>query len=118
MLHSNWVGAKGAARTAVILHGIMGSGRNWRTPAKKLAEQHPGWGIVCLDHLGHGSSPAAPDATIEVSRRPSAPDTDLLLGQLCAARIEEKLTALGCSPDVVIGHSFGGKVCCEARPSC
>eukprot|EP00656_Telonema_subtile_P030020 TRINITY_DN33055_c0_g1_i1.p1 TRINITY_DN33055_c0_g1~~TRINITY_DN33055_c0_g1_i1.p1 ORF type:complete len:277 (-),score=78.08 TRINITY_DN33055_c0_g1_i1:77-907(-) len=83
-----------SSKVAVILHGIMGSGRNWRTPAKKLTVQHPGWSVLCLDHLGHGTSPAAPEATL----------------QTCVDHVEDTLAAVGCSPEVVIGHSFGGKV--------
>lgn len=32
-------GDRGAPLTALIIHGLFGSGRNWRTPARKLAER-------------------------------------------------------------------------------
>jgi hypothetical protein len=30
---------KGEPLTALVIHGLFGSGRNWRTPARKLAEK-------------------------------------------------------------------------------
>lgn len=94
VLAHTWVGPTQARQVAVVLHGIMGSARNWRTPAKKLADRHPGLGVLSLDHPGHGTSPAAREATMFD----------------CADLVEATLSRLGCEADVVIGHSFGGKV--------
>ncbi len=83
-------------RTALLLHGILGSGANWRSFARRLARAHPGWRIVLVDLRHHGDSHGAPP-----------PDTVAA----CAA----DLAALG-EAEVVIGHSFGGKVAlCYAR---
>ena len=74
----------------VILHGLLGSGRNWTSIAKRLAERHK---VVTLDLRNHGGSPWAD----EMSYPAMAADV--------RAYIER--TALG--PTTVIGHSMGGK---------
>jgi pimeloyl-ACP methyl ester carboxylesterase len=81
-------------RTAVILHGILGSKNNWRSFAHRLADASPGWRVVCCDVRNHGEShgQAAPH-TIEA----------------CA----DDVSATVASIDVVIGHSFSGKVALE-----
>lgn len=83
--------------TAVLLHGILGSRRNWSTFAKRLAQEFPSWQFLLVDLRCHGDS-----ASIQ-KRGPhtvasAAQDVLRLVGQL-------KLT-----PRVLIGHSFGGKV--------
>lgn len=86
-----------------ILHGILGSLRNWRMPARRLASARPAWRVVAVDLRNHGDSPAIPgDASIE------AVVDDL--AALAAAR--------GAGPAVVVGHSYGGKVAlaCGRRP--
>ena len=88
------IGAASASRTAVMLHGIMGSGRNWRTPARRIVKAHPEFSILLIDHLGHGTSPADPAASLA----------------RCAQAVEDTLDQVGCDPEIVIGHSFGGKV--------
>lgn len=82
-------------RTAFVLHGILGSGRNWRTMARKLARNHPTWRFVLVDLRNHGDSHPAP-----------APHTL----DACAADLVDTARSLSAAPEVVIGHSFGGKV--------
>jgi esterase len=82
-------------RVAVVLHGILGSARNWRGFIRGLSENNPGWTFILVDHRFHGDSGAAP-----------SPHT--LRG--CAADLGRLLRSLEQSPDMVIGHSFGGKV--------
>lgn len=83
--------------TAVLLHGILGSRRNWASFAKRLAQEFPTWQFLLVDLRCHGDSAS-------IQRRGShtvasaAQDVLKLIGQL-------KLT-----PRVLIGHSFGGKV--------
>ncbi len=87
-LHTSVVGD--GERTVFVLHGILGSGRNWRSICRALATRRPEFRFVLVDLRNHGeSSPAAPPHTLES----------------CA----QDLIGLG-SPEVVIGHSFGGKV--------
>lgn len=83
--------------TAVLLHGILGSRKNWGTFARRLAQEFPTWQFLLVDLRCHG------DSTAIKKRGPhtvasAALDILTLLGQL-------RLT-----PRVVVGHSFGGKV--------
>ncbi|KAL2513373.1 alpha/beta-Hydrolases superfamily protein [Abeliophyllum distichum] len=83
--------------TAVLLHGILGSRKNWGTFARRLAKEFPKWQFLLVDLRCHG------DSTSLKKRGPhtvasAALDVLKLLGQL-------KLT-----PRVLVGHSFGGKV--------
>ncbi|CAI9117123.1 OLC1v1018460C1 [Oldenlandia corymbosa var. corymbosa] len=83
--------------TAVLLHGILGSRKNWGTFARRLAKEFPKWQFLLVDLRCHG------DSTSIQKKGPhtvaaAALDVLKLLGQL-------KLT-----PRVVVGHSFGGKV--------
>jgi pimeloyl-ACP methyl ester carboxylesterase len=88
--------AEGATprRSAWFIHGIMGSQRNWRSFARGLAERHPEWSCVTLDLRNHGASGSRPDPqTLEA----------------CADDLQELAREIG-TPDLVSGHSFGGKV--------
>lgn len=77
-----------------FLHGILGSGRNWRSLARKLVRARPAWRAVLVDLRGHGDSPPGdPPHTLEAC----ADDLDALAARRGPAR-------------VVVGHSFGGKV--------
>jgi len=100
--HSVVQGAQAAGdRIAFVLHGILGSGRNWRTFARRLASRAPSWTFVLVDLRNHGDSGSAPPPhTIAAT----ADDLAAL-----AARVGR--------PQIVIGHSFGGKVaaCYAAR---
>ncbi|KAJ6816446.1 protein ABHD11 [Iris pallida] len=83
--------------TAVLLHGILGSRKNWGSFAKRLAREFPLWQFLLVDLRCHGDS-----ASIK-KRGPhtvasAALDVLKLVGQL-------RLT-----PRVLVGHSFGGKV--------
>lgn len=82
-------------REAWILHGILGSRRNWRAFTRNLAPTLPGWRIRTLDLRNHGdASPMPGPHTVHA----------------CAQDLVDTANALGRGPDVVIGHSFGGKV--------
>lgn len=76
-------------RRAVVAHGILGSGRNWRTLVRKLAARCPEWTFVLVDLRNHGDSQGF-----------SGPH-DL---EACARDVASF------HPELVIGHSFGGKV--------
>jgi len=82
-------------RWLLFLHGILGSGNNWRSFAQRLVDGHPEWGAVLVDLRMHGQSQAAsPPHTLE------AVANDL-------TRLEEVLPG---PVRGVLGHSFGGKV--------
>jgi pimeloyl-ACP methyl ester carboxylesterase len=77
-----------------VLHGILGSGRNWRTFARRLSERVPSARFALIDLRNHGSSvDAPPPHTIQTT----------------ADDVRRLFDPVG-TPDVLIGHSFGGKV--------
>ncbi|KAB1210941.1 Alpha/beta hydrolase domain-containing protein 11 [Morella rubra] len=83
--------------TAVFLHGILGSRKNWGTFTRRLAQEFPTWQFLLVDLRCHG------DSALIKKRGPhsvasTARDVLKLVGQL-------KIT-----PRVLVGHSFGGKV--------
>ncbi|KFK32034.1 hypothetical protein AALP_AA6G191500 [Arabis alpina] len=83
--------------TALLLHGILGSGKNWGTFARRLAHEFPTWQFLLVDLRCHGDS-ASLKKRGPHSVASTASDVLKLVGQL-------KLT-----PRVLVGHSFGGKV--------
>jgi esterase len=93
------VEAEGAApeKTMLFLHGILGSGANWRTFARQLVAVRPAWRAVLVDLRKHGASQdfAAPHTL-----------------RACAEDLAELERAIGPAHGV-LGHSFGGKVALE-----
>lgn len=88
----------GAERWMLVLHGIYGSGGNWRSFARALTEARPEWGCALVDLRMHGrSQDASPPHTVDAA----AAD----LHQLAGAMAVEGRTVRA-----VAGHSFGGKV--------
>lgn len=88
------IGPVQAANVAFVLHGILGSGQNFRGFVTKLAAERSSWQFVLVDIRNHGRSrPAPPPHTLEA----------------CAADLVALAAHLR-SPSVVMGHSFGGKV--------
>jgi pimeloyl-ACP methyl ester carboxylesterase len=87
-------------RTAVLLHGMVGSGESWWRVAPLLVAS--GYRVLAVDLPGHGSSPR--DDTMTVHR--------------AAAAVAESVAGVcGTTPDVVIGHSYGGLVLAAAVDS-
>ncbi len=83
------------ARYMLVLHGIFGSGGNFRTFIKRIAEACPHWGFVLVDLRGHGQSLGAPEPhTVDAAAQ------DLV-------RLSDHL---GLDVRGIMGHSFGGKV--------
>jgi len=75
----------------VILHGILGSSRNWQTAGRDLAGRHH---VLALDLRNHGSSPHAAEAGYGAM----AGDVLAWLGARGLGRVR------------LLGHSMGGKV--------
>jgi pimeloyl-ACP methyl ester carboxylesterase len=95
MLASSRVIAEGSSpsKWIMMLHGILGTGANWRSFAQKLVKGSPAWGAVLVDLRNHGASQGfAPPHTLEA----------------CARDLE------AIRADAILGHSFGGKVALEA----
>lgn len=74
-----------------ILHGMLGSSRNWQTAGCDLAERYH---VFALDLRNHGASPHAEEMSYEAM----------------AADVAEFLDARGLARITLLGHSMGGKV--------
>ncbi|KAG2686640.1 hypothetical protein I3843_09G015900 [Carya illinoinensis] len=99
--------------TAFVLHGLLGSGRNWKSFSRNLvstlSNSSPSseWRMVLVDLRNHGRS-----AGIEGLEPPH----DLVNA---ANDLANLIKARGWAwPDVVIGHSLGGKVALQFSESC
>jgi pimeloyl-ACP methyl ester carboxylesterase len=79
----------------VMLHGIYGRGRNWQSIAHAVVAARPEYACWLVDLPHHGGSPAG-----------SHGDS---VGGL-AADVTEWAAAASIAPDVILGHSYGGKV--------
>ncbi len=79
----------------VILHGLLGSSRNWTTTGKLLARSFE---VFALDLRGHGDSPWAPP-----------PERDYTFSA-CAADVAAWLDTKGVRQPILLGHSLGGKI--------
>lgn len=97
VLHHDTVTAEGASpgHWLYMLHGIFGSGRNWGSVARRLVRARPEWGVVLVDLREHGSSSGFPP--------PHTVDA-------CARDVGALAHHLDRPIDVLLGHSFGGKV--------
>lgn len=89
------------ARWMLFLHGILGSGSNWRSFARQIVAERPDWGAVLVDLRLHGESLEgfAPPHTVDAA----AGDVADLMGQLAATGRAGPVRG-------VLAHSFGGKV--------
>ncbi|NP_001167743.1 uncharacterized protein LOC100381431 [Zea mays] len=83
--------------TAVLLHGILGSRKNWGSFAKRLAQEFPMWQFLLVDLRCHGDS---------TSIKKSGPHTVAST----ALDVLKLIMQLRLTPRVLVGHSFGGKV--------
>ncbi|OIS97901.1 PREDICTED: protein ABHD11 [Nicotiana attenuata] len=97
--------------TAFILHGLLGSGRNWRSFSRSLASSLSSdgvnWRMVLVDLRNHGKS-----AEIEGFMPPHDMEN-------AAKDVANLVNSQGWDwPDVVIGHSMGGKVALQYADSC
>jgi esterase len=81
----------GSGPPLAILHGLFGSGRNWRSIAQQLAARYR---IFAFDLRNHGASPWAE----AMSYREMVED------------LRASLHANGVANTALLGHSMGGKV--------
>ena len=88
------VGEASAPKLGLLLHGALGSGNNLRSLALKLAKLRPEYRFCLVDLRHHGESQGAP-----------APNTL----EACARDLSALIEQLGQEPEVIAGHSFGGK---------
>ncbi|KAI5560813.1 hypothetical protein BDE02_16G072500 [Populus trichocarpa] len=95
------------APTTFILHGLLGSGRNWRSFSRNLASSFSEWRMVLVDMRNHGKS---------VDIEGLDPPHNMFNAAMDVANlVKEKGWEW---PDVVIGHSMGGKVALQFAESC
>src|SRR5690348_1027778 len=81
-------------RWLLVLHGLFGAGRNWRTVAGRLVQVRPEWGVILVDLRMHGDSQDFPPPH---TLRTAAGDLAMLRN------------ATGLRTAGVLGHSFGAK---------
>ena len=105
---------------ALVLHGLMGSGRNWRTFARalsaRLAAGGTPWRFALVDHVWHGRTFG--DRTHREWRNPRVRDgvpngacaVDLAASAVGDFAAHVRATHPHCRVAAVIGHSLGGKI--------
>ena len=81
----------GSGLPVAILHGLFGSGRNWRSVAQHLAPRHR---VLTFDLRNHGASPRA---------------DGMSYGKM-VDDLQASLRARGIERAALLGHSMGGKV--------
>ncbi|MCC5790638.1 MAG: alpha/beta fold hydrolase [Opitutales bacterium] len=89
-LQGRCLGGQPEDPTLVILHGMLGSSRNWATVGPALAK---GFQVWALDLRNHGSSPHSPVHSYEAMK----------------VDLETFRVAMGWEKIVLLGHSMGGK---------
>ncbi|KAI3884837.1 hypothetical protein MKX03_009927 [Papaver bracteatum] len=99
--------------TAFVLHGLLGSARNWRSFSKTLVSSleknssSSDWRMVLVDMRNHGRS---------AEIKGLEPPNDLVNA---ANDLANLVKSEGWDwPDVVVGHSMGGKVALQYAESC
>jgi pimeloyl-ACP methyl ester carboxylesterase len=91
-------GSKDAPHVAVFIHGILGSKKNMRTPAREFVKLNPDFSSIVLDLRGHGATPLLEgDNTMKQCAKDLQRFFEL---ELNGNRI----------PDMLCAHSLGGKV--------
>jgi pimeloyl-ACP methyl ester carboxylesterase len=81
----------GTGPPVAILHGLFGSGRNWRSIAQQLAARHR---VLTFDLRNHGATPWA---------------NRMAYGDM-VEDLRASLRARGIGNTALLGHSMGGKV--------
>ena len=88
-LHHTDLGGTGKP-PMIVLHGMLGSSRNWQTTGRDLAAHYH---VFALDARNHGKSPHAPEMNYGVL-------ADDIIGWM---------DGQGVAKAVLVGHSMGGK---------
>ncbi len=88
-LHHTNLGGAGLP-PMILLHGLLGSSRNWLSTGRDLAKHHQ---VMALDARNHGKSPHAPEMTY-----------DAMVADTLAWMDEQNLAKA-----TIVGHSMGGK---------
>jgi pimeloyl-ACP methyl ester carboxylesterase len=88
-------------RSLVMLHGIYGRGRNWQAIARGVIAARAEYACWLVDLPHHGDSGPGRHG-------------DTVAG--LAADVIDWMQEIGLVPDVVLGHSYGGKVALAMSP--
>ena len=89
VLHHTDLGGAGKP-PMLVLHGLLGSSRNWLSTGRDLAKHHH---VFALDARNHGRSPHAPEMNYDVM----------------VADILAWMDGQGLGKAAIVGHSMGGK---------
>ena len=98
--------------TAVVLHGLFGSSRNWAAYCRALVRKQPNWRFLLVDLPGHGHHP---HESMAFSRPVSVPSA--------ASDVVDALSDSPALPNgwgdvqAVVGHSMGGRIALEMLAS-
>lgn len=94
-----FVGSDDAPHLGVVIHGALGAGHNFRSFIKRLTEERPEYRFVLIDLRHHGLSQGAPPPhTLES----------------CVDDLLDLLEEQNLQPELIIGHSLGGKIALQA----
>ena len=74
----------------IVLHGLLGSSRNWQTTGRDLAEHYH---VIALDARNHGRSPHTAEMSVE----------------LMADDVLAWMDAHSVAKAILVGHSMGGR---------
>lgn len=88
-------GNASAKKTAYVLHGLLGAGKNLNALSKAIVNIAPDWKLINFDVKGHGGSKLMP-----------GPNTL----QSCVGDLHDFAKVTGEYPNALIGHSLGGKI--------
>lgn len=91
-------------KSLIFLHGILGSKRNWRTPANVFRKLHPEFKCFAVDFRGHGDSHTSHDSKEWEDNTVHSSAQDLY------DLIHDSPLGLVRAPTILLAHSFGGKV--------
>ena len=97
-------GDKSASKTAVFIHGMLGSKKNMRTPCREFIKANPDYTCLTIDLRGHGLSH-------NLGGQPTI--------QECASDLTKLFQSLNiASPQMMVAHSLAGKVALQYLQFC
>jgi len=92
--------------TALFLHGILGSKRNWRAPALAFRKLQPQFQCVTVDLRGHGTA----QQKAILNHNTIMQCVDDITQVINDPKLGIPVVTNTAVPDLLCGHSFGGKV--------